>query len=282
MTTVMKETPGARDVEDLEIDLLLEGIRRRYGCDLQEYDRGFIRERVFARRKQEGVASTSQLQERVLRHPASFTALVDPRGDDESTVFRPVRVWKALRRRVLPALRTYPSVRVWVAGSSPDGELLSLLILLQEGLPRPFTVYATDLVDPLARESRFGRFRSGLLRRSGARYAASGGQGRLTDYLLPGEAGFRLLPALRSRVVFATHNLATDASFNAFHLVLLRWSLSQFAPPLQERSLHLVHQSLVRLGFLVLAPHESPGLGAHAAAYRPVHRGAGLYQKSSE
>jgi chemotaxis protein methyltransferase CheR len=282
MSSIMKEPPETRELEDLEIDLLLEAIRRRYGYDLQEYDRRFIRQRVRARLREEGVGSASQLQERVLRRPASFTAFVGPLEEGKPTLFRPLRVWKALRKRVLPALRTYPSVRVWVAGSSPDGELLSLLVLLEEELSRPYLVYATDLTDPRVRESRFGHFHSGHSQELSGGYLASGGRRRLSDYLAEGATGLRIPPALKSRIVFAGHNLATDASFNEFHLIILRWSLSQFSPPLRERSLRVVHQSLIRFGFLVLAPDEQPGQGIPTADYRTILRSAGLHQKVSD
>src|SRR4051812_49311805 len=108
MMSTMTERPRAEELEDLEIDLLLEGIRRRYGVDLTEYDRGFIRQRVRARLREEGVDTASHLLEHVLRRQESFDAFLDPR-DEEAALFRPVRVWRALRRKALPTLRTFPS-----------------------------------------------------------------------------------------------------------------------------------------------------------------------------
>src|SRR4029079_6291080 len=107
MTTFMTEPPRAGELEDLEIDLLLEGIRRRYGVDLTEYDRRYIRQRVHARLREEGVDTASHLLERVLRRPDSFGAFLDPRDEEEGALFRPVRIWRAVRQKALPALRTY-------------------------------------------------------------------------------------------------------------------------------------------------------------------------------
>jgi len=282
MTTFMTEPPRAGELEDLEIDLLLEGIRRRYGVDLAEYDRRFIRQRVRARLRAEGVETASHLLERVLRRPASFDAFLDPRSEDESALFRPVRAWRALRQKALPALRTYSSVRAWVAGPSADNDLVALLVLLEEELSRNYTVYATEIGDWTGRAARFGGLRASQLRSLSRNYAAAGGRRRLSEHVRSDGPRARLLPELRNRVVFGSHNLATDASFNDFHLIVVRSSLSRFSPQLRERSLRLVHESLVRFGFLLLGPEESPKGTPYAESYRPVVRSAGLYQKVAE
>jgi chemotaxis protein methyltransferase CheR len=282
MTTFMTEPSRAEKLEDLEIDLLLEGIRRRYGVDLTEYDRRFIRQRVRARLREEGVETASHLLERVLRRQESFEAFLDPRGGEESALFRPVRVWRALRQKAVPALRTYPSVRAWVVGPSSNDDLVALLVLLEEELSRNYTVYATEPGDWHGREARFGSIRAALLRSLSRSYAAAGGRRRLSEHVRTEGARARLLPELRNRVVFGSHNLATDASFNEFHLILVRSSLSRFSPPLRERSLRLMHGSLVRFGFLLLGPEESPGGTPDAESYRAVVRSAGLYQKVAQ
>jgi chemotaxis protein methyltransferase CheR len=282
MTTFMTEPPRAGELEDLEIDLLLEGIRRRYGVDLTEYDRRYIRQRVRARLREEGVDTASHLLERVLRRPDSFGAFLDPHDEEEGALFRPVRVWRAVRQKALPALRTYASVRAWVAGPSSDNDLVALLVLLEEELSRDYAVYATEIGDWHDRAARFGSVRSALLRNLSRNYTAAGGRRRFSDHVRNEGARARLLPELRNRVVFGSHNLATDASFNDFHLIVARSSLSRFSPPLRERSLRLAHESLVRFGFLLLGPEESPNGTPYAESYRAVVRSAGLYQKVAE
>src|ERR1041384_1984636 len=112
----LPQTPVQRkqEVEDLEIDLLLEGIWRRYGYDLREDERHYIWLPIQPRLQKEGLKTTSQLQDRILRNPAALDGLLD--GDEDESFdsfFKPARLWKALRRKAIPALRTYPSVRAW-------------------------------------------------------------------------------------------------------------------------------------------------------------------------
>src|ERR1041384_4777449 len=112
----LPQTPVQRkqEVEDLEIDLLLEGIWRRYGYELGEYDRHYIRLRLQPPLQRGGLKATPELQDRILRSPAALDGLLD--GDEDESFdsfFKPARLWKALRRKAIPALRTYPSVRAW-------------------------------------------------------------------------------------------------------------------------------------------------------------------------
>lgn len=272
-----------QEVENLEIELLLEGIRRRYGYDLKDYDRDFVRERVRFRLRKERLLTASQLLERILRRPESLGSFLEP-GDAEAgpALFRPVRVWRALRQKVLPFLRTFPSVRAWATGSSSSADLASLLILGDEELSRSLVVYSTDLGDRRDRQGRFGIYRASQLPGLDRNYRAAGGPRRLADHLEEEKGRSVLKAALKHRVVFASHNFATDASFNAFHLILARNALSTFSPSLQARSLRLIHESLVLFGFLVLGAGESPEGTPHAGAYRAVLRSAGIFQKISE
>jgi chemotaxis protein methyltransferase CheR len=272
---------GRLEVEDLEIELLLEGIWRRYGYDLRDYDRPYIRARVQSRLKKERLESVSQLQERILRSPGALDGLLD--GDEDESFdsfFKPARLWKSLRKKVVPVLRTYPSVRAWSAGGGSEGALYSLLLLLHEELSRPYTVYATDL-----REDRIGRVRAGSLPRNrltslAKAQAVGGGRRPLAEYLDDGDGQPRICPAIQHRVVFASYNPVTDASFNEFHLILARRAMHGFGDALRARAQRLIDDSLIRFGFLVLESGETPA--GRPGRYRTVDRGAGLFQKVAD
>ena len=61
-------------------------------------------------------------------------------------MFRDPPFFRALREQVVPLLRTYPSLKVWVAGCSTGEEVYSLAILLrEEGLLERTLIYATDI-----------------------------------------------------------------------------------------------------------------------------------------
>lgn len=278
----MTESASPREVEDLEIELLLEGIWRRYGYDFREYDRGFIRDRVQDRLRQERLVTASQLLERVLRKPESLDGFVDGGGASADALFRPAKVWRSLRRIALPALRTYPSVRAWALSCSSEGDLCSLLLLLEEELTRSYKLYATDLHERRLRRARPGSFRRARIPMLSKQFAAAGGRRSLSDYLESSNGKALLLPSLRKRIVFASHNLATDASFNDFHLILARNTMKGLSGALRARVYRLIHESLVRLGFLMIGAGESLEGSPYARCYEAVDPGAGLYQKMAE
>ncbi|HEY8927270.1 MAG TPA: protein-glutamate O-methyltransferase CheR, partial [Polyangia bacterium] len=57
--------------EALEVELLLAGIARRYGYDMRGYSRSSLMRRVRHAVHQEGLATVSALQEKVLHEPAA-------------------------------------------------------------------------------------------------------------------------------------------------------------------------------------------------------------------
>ena len=94
-----------------------------------------------------GCETLSQLQDRVLHEPAMFPALLRlPHRAGQRDVPRSRPTSARCARQVVPLLRTYPSLKVWVAGCSTGEEVYSLAILLrEEGLLERTLIYATDI-----------------------------------------------------------------------------------------------------------------------------------------
>src|SRR3984885_12890821 len=75
-----------------------------------------------------------------------FADLLDFLTVPVSEMFRDPSYFRSLRETVVPLLRTYPSLKVWVAGCSTGEEVYSLAILLrEEGLLQRTLIYATDI-----------------------------------------------------------------------------------------------------------------------------------------
>src|SRR5688572_23146092 len=110
----MPTTQG--ELEQIEVALLLEGIHRRYGYDLTGYSAESVQVAIQRTLRSERVRSVSALLDRVLRSPDCMKRLLQQICDTRPQVFHAPSFYLTLRRRVMPLLRTYPSVRLWVVG----------------------------------------------------------------------------------------------------------------------------------------------------------------------
>ena len=269
-----------RELERLEMDLLLEGIHQRYGYDFRGYARASLRRRLWRRATLESLRSLSGLQERVLHDPRCMERLLDDLSVNVTEMFRDPGVHAALRDDVLPLLRTHPFVRVWVAGCSTGEEVVSIAISLQEaGLLERTLIYATDMdADVLAR-ARTGSFPLDRLQGYTRNYLEAGGKEAFSRYYSVESDRAVFDPVLLRDVVFAQHNLATDRSFNEFHLVVCRNVLIYFGRDLQDRVLGLFDESLARRGVLALGRKETLHGTIIEGAYEPLVEAEKIYRK---
>jgi chemotaxis protein methyltransferase CheR len=268
------------DLEELELRLLLQALAERYGYDLTGYVRASIHQRIRHRMVEEGCSTISGLTERVLHDPAVLERLLLDMSHCASSMFGDTAFYGALRRLVMPRLRTYPFVRVWDAGCSSGEEPFSLAILMrEEGLEGRSRLYATDINDAVVERAREGVFPRELVGQYAGQYREAGGRGAFSDYYENVGTAVRFDPSLVEKAVFSRHNLVVDGPFNEFHLIVCRNVLSEFDAELRARVHDLFAQSLARFGFLALGAGQGIGSEAHAAAYEALDAGQGIYRK---
>jgi len=262
--TVLSDVPVADAVDAVETDLLLDGLRRRWGYDLRGYDRRHARKHLATLLRARRSPSLSDLQGRVLRDPREAEAVVAALARPRPRLFRDPAFWLGFRRRAVPLLRTYPSPRLWVPACGTGEDAYTLAIVLEEeGLHRA-EIYATDLLGATLEEARHRRLPPAALRIAQDRHARAGGTRPLTEHF----RGQVLDASVLRRIVLGTHSLATDGPINEFQFVLCRGLLPRFGPELRLRVLGLVRDSLCPLGLVALDPGSGdlqvPGLAPHA------------------
>ncbi len=247
-----------QELEAIELELLLEAIHQRYGYDFRGYARASLRRRLWRRADLEGLRSLSGLQERILHDPSCMERLLRDLSINVTEMFRDPAFFRALREKVVPILRTYPYARIWNAGCSTGEETYSIAIVLAEaGLLDRVRIYATDMNDDVLATARTGTFGLDKIERYGENYRRAGGAGSLDRYFSVRDGQVTFARSLVEGTVFAQHNLAQDAAFNDFHLIVCRNVMIYFARPLQERVHELFLTSLVRFGVLALGHKES-------------------------
>jgi chemotaxis protein methyltransferase CheR len=256
----LPDTPATydRELERIEIELLLEGIYRHYGFDFRGYAYSSLKRRLWKRMEQEGLRRISGLQERVLHDPALMEQLLLDLSINVTAMFRDPGFYVAFREKVVPLLRTYPFIRIWHAGCSTGEEVYSMAILLhEEGLYERARIYATDINEVVLQRARTGIFPLEKMQEYTQNYLKAGGERSFSEYYTAKYDGALFQGALTRNVVFSQHNLVTDGSFAEFNVIVCRNVMIYFDRTLQNRVHRLFHESLSRFGVLALGNRET-------------------------
>jgi chemotaxis protein methyltransferase CheR len=268
------------DLENIEIQLLLDAIYKQYGFDFRDYAHASLKRRVWKRVMEEKLTSVSGLQEKVLHDNACMERFLLDLSINVTAMFRDPSFFLALREKVVPLLRTYPFIRIWDAGCSSGEEVYSLAILLQEeGIYERCRIYATDMNELVLARAREGIFPLSTMQENTANYLAAGGKGSFSEYYTARYDSAIFRPSLRENIVFAQHNLASDASFNEFNLILCRNVLIYFSNVLQDRVFTLFRESLEMFGVLGLGKKESMRYSAMESNFEEVDGAEKIYRR---
>jgi chemotaxis protein methyltransferase CheR len=269
-----------QDIEDIEIKLLLDGIFHVYGYDFREYAEASLRRRLTQWLHKTDFGSISEAQARVLRDREVFSSLLEGITVNVSEMFRDPQFFKTLREKVVPHLKTYPFIKIWVAGCAAGEEAYSLAILLcEEGLENRYRIYATDINEKVLQQAEEGIYPLEKMQQFTQSYQKAGGKKDFADYYTARYDRAILAQQLKKNIVFASHNLAVDAGLGEMQMVLCRNLLIYFKAALKERVLSLFDGSLSNGGFLCLGMKETISGRGIAGRYKEMAHGSRIYRK---
>jgi chemotaxis protein methyltransferase CheR len=268
------------ETDDIELRLLLEAIYRKYHYDFRDYSMASLKRRLSQARERFHCASFSELQDKVLHNSSILPQLLGFLTVQVSEMFRDPGYFLTLRKKVVPHLKTYPSLKVWVAGCSTGEELYSLAILFrEEGLENRTMFYATDINSVSLEKAQAGVYELDRIALFTKNHRSAGGKSSLSDYYTAAYGRAVFDKSLSERTVFSDHSLVSDSVFGEMQLTSCRNVLIYFNRDLQDRAIGLFKDSLVRKGFLGLGARESIRFSAHAASFSDFSREDRLYQK---
>lgn len=245
---------SGQTVEDVEIDLLLDGIFRRYGEDFRAYEQRLLRQKTAGFMQARGLETISALQNLVLHDPSAASDLFQAFVMQHSALFDDPAEFNVLRGMIGSLLGTYVAPKIWIAECLCAEEVFSFAILLmEEGHYDRSLIFATCSNEAVLQEIREGTFPRERIAEYEKNYWQSGGRRSFSEYyeIRDGRAVF--LESIHSRIIWAQYNLCTDSSFNEFQLISCRKSYAEFSKPVQRRMLGLFHDSLSRFGILNVA-----------------------------
>ncbi|OUL27989.1 protein-glutamate O-methyltransferase CheR [Nostoc sp. 106C] len=267
-------------LEDIEIQLLLEGVYRYWGYDFRNYALSSLKRRIHQFIKKEGFTSVSNLQAQVLHDQECLERFLLSLTVNVTSMFRDPSFYLALRKDVIPLLRTYPFIRIWHAGCSTGEEVYSMAILLEEEkIYQRCRIYATDFNERVLQKAKSGIFSLKLMQEYTQLYLKAGGKASFSEYYTAGYDSAIIRASLRENIVFAQHNLATDSSFNEFHIIICRNVLIYFNQTLQKRVHELFYNSLCPFGILGLGRQESIRFTSQDQHYQELVKGEKLYRR---
>jgi chemotaxis protein methyltransferase CheR len=270
----------AGEVQNVEIRLLLKGIHEVYGYDFRDYADASMKRRLTHWLAESGFDTFSAAQSRLLRDTALFDSLLRGITVNVTEMFRDPAFFKAFRSQVVPFLKTYPFVKIWHAGCATGEEAYSMAILLnEEGMTGHYRMYATDINEAVLQRAAEGIVSLADMQKFTRNYQKSGGTGSFADYYTARYDRAVLSGALKKDIVFAPHNLATDAEFGEMHVVLCRNTMIYFKPALKERCLRLFDSSLLPGGFLCVGLKETLEEKSVADHYQEHVPGTRIFRK---
>jgi len=265
------------ELENIELQLLIEGVRRYFGVNLEEYAGSALRRQVWLAMRAQKVRTVSGLLEKLLHEPDALNRFMDGfnRVEPSGPGF-----FKYFRDEIVPMLRTYPFVKIWQAGAESLRDLYFMAIILhEEGFYEKSTLYVTDSNRGNLERVQDGTFALGGIHELEKTYNASGGRGRLGEYFSGGRLNGVFKPQLRRNMVFSQHNLATDASFNEFNMIACRHALEALSDAARAHAHEVLYMSLAMFGVLALGPRESVSNTPCERSYKELESEQRIYRK---
>lgn len=265
---------------NLEIDLILQAIFHKYGYDFRNYSKAHVKRRLLNRISTSNLESISELQHKVLHDTEYFEILLRDLSINVTEMFRDPGFYLAMRKEVLPILKTYPFFKVWHAGCSTGEEVYSFAVLLkEEGIYDRAQIYATDFNRDVLEIAKKGIYPIDRIKEFTANYQAAGGKQSFSDYYMANYNSVIYDQSLKKNLVFAEHNLVTDSVFAEANLIICRNVLIYFNKELQNRVVTLFNDSLVNGGFLGLGSKETLQFTNQAKNFDIINSDEKIYKK---
>ena len=254
-----------------ELELLMNDVHTHYGYDFTEYSKASLHRRVQRLFAMDKFPSFAEFRYRLQNDSQYFRRFVEEITVNVTEMLRDPSFYRTLRTTILPILATYPFIRIWHAGCSTGEEVYSMAILLKEaGLLQKTLLYGTDINPLVIEKARKGIFPVSQMQKYSENYIQSGGVRDFSRYYTANYHLAKFDSSLSAKMIFSTHNLVSDFSFNEFQLILCRNVLIYFERELQAKVVTLFDYSLENFGYLALGSKESIRFSALADRYKQV------------
>ncbi|MFA8341516.1 MAG: protein-glutamate O-methyltransferase CheR [Rhodothermaceae bacterium] len=268
------------EIEQLEYDLLLDTLSKRYGYDFSNYAKSSLKRQIKLFLEETGIPKISAIIPEIVYDESFAKLLVQNFSIPVTEMFRDPEIYLIFRNHIIPRLKKLPFIKIWHAGCATGEEVYSLAIILQEeGIYDKCQIYATDVNEEVLNKANEGIYEISTIKRSTANYNNSGGKYSFSKYYHSSYNSAIIDSSLKKNLTFARHNLVTDATFGEMNLILCRNVMIYFDKLLQDRVYGLFDDSLAYGGFLCLGSKENIQFSPLVDNYDEVIINSRIYEK---
>ena len=263
-------------------DRLLTMLGSASGVDFSSYKRGMIERRIGRRLEMNKYSSLDEYCQFLLTAPQEIEAVYEDLLIGVTEFFRDPDAFAELERSVLAKLvakaRATGSIRVWVCGCASGEEVYSIAMLLDEHVQKlamdvEIKIFATD-----PHQGSLDKAALGIYPEIAVQKLSDTRRNKYFDKRLE---GYQIKPELRAQVIFAAHNVLSDAPFTSLDLVSCRNMLIYLDAAAQQRALSSFHFSLDSHGYLFLGPSET-NQGKLGTEFETINSRWRVYQKRGD
>lgn len=268
------------EIQNIEIRLFLEALFQRYDYDFRNYSQAHIKRRILHRMNLNNFKNISEMQHRILYDPPFVQQILLDLSINVTEMYRDPSFYAAVRKEVIPILKTYPFIKTWHAGCSTGEEVYSMAILMrEEGLLNRSQIYATDFNHKVLKTAKEGIYPIDLIKDYTTNYQKSGGKESFSSYYDANYNSVIIDSSLKKNIVFADHNLVTDSVFAEVNLIICRNVLIYFNRELQDKVIKLFLDSLAPGGILCLGSKENLQYSTHFEMFSVIDAHEKIYRK---
>lgn len=261
---------------EIRLNDVLHELKIRTGIPFDQYKKSTVARRVERRMALRHCNSLGKYLDLMRKEPDELDTLRRETLIGVTSFFRDPDSFEALKaamKDVVRGKRTGEALRIWVAGCSTGEEAYSIAMLADECINESqkvleLKIFATDLEQSYLDVASTGTYPESI--------RSEVPDGRLKHYFTRVGDQLRVRPELRKSVIFARHNMISDAPFTKVDLVSCRNTLIYFESELQETVLKRFQYALGVNGVLFLGSSES--LGRLQRDFTVINSGARIFK----
>ncbi|MDQ7061473.1 MAG: CheR family methyltransferase [Sulfurimonas sp.] len=226
--------------KEVWIEYLLYSIYERYTYDLRLYHRDTIVRRLDVFMIKHDIKNIKSAIGVILFNKVAFKSFFLEVSINVTEFFRKPKSFENILKIIDTGYKDAHHMKIWSAGCSSGEEVYTMAMSLESlGLLERSILYATDFNKVILEEAKNAIFPIESLAQAKTNAATLTLDINLDDYLIRNKHYFTINEKIRQKIHFFQHNLASDASFNEFDIIICKNVIIYFDAHLQEKVFQL-------------------------------------------